>query len=49
MVGSAGVFVFENLDDKTIEVSLVSIGLSNATGRELHSLNSQTKCNTMLG
>ncbi len=39
-VGSAGVFVFENLDDKTSEVSLLSIGLSNATGRELHYLAS---------
>ncbi len=39
-VGSTGVFVFENLDDKTIEVSLVSIGLSNATGRELNYLSS---------
>ena len=39
-VGSTGVFVFESHDMKSLEVRLMSIGLSNATGRELSYLSS---------
>jgi len=42
-VGAQGVFVFETVDVQTINVQLQTIGLSNATGRELTYLSSRNK------